>query len=126
MSCISFTYFIQYCSGRIFQYGRHCVFCIVCLGNTKKSFDRTKSTRVGTWFFEKSRNEVEGKNMRSRKKREEKKSLNKITWHGRIPHVFWFKTTKKESMAATKLGLFSKKVAAAAFVGGCHFSVSRT
>jgi hypothetical protein len=66
------------------------------------------------------------KNMRSRKKREEKKSLNKITWHGRIPHVFWFKTTKKESMAATKLGLFSKKVAAAAFVGGCHFSVSRT
>jgi len=29
------------------------------LGNTKKSFDRTKSTSVGTWFFEKSRNEVE-------------------------------------------------------------------
>ena len=91
MSCISFTYFIQYCSGRTFQYGRHCVFCIVCLGNTKKSFDRTKSTSVGTWFFEKSRNEVEEeknngkkisikvrKNMWSRKKREEKESLNKI------------------------------------------------
>jgi len=37
--------------------------------------------------------------------------------------VFWFKTTKKQSMAAAKLGLFSKKVAAAAFVGGCHFSM---
>ena len=92
MSCISFTYFIQYCSGRAFQDGRHCVFCIVCLGGTKKSFDSTKSTSVGTW-------------------------------HGRIPHVFWFKTTKKKSMAAAKLGLLSKKVAATAFICGCHFSM---